>query len=599
MMSGSAGIRGYYYQVLAGLLESVEDDSWESIKIEPSTKEDKVDIEWVFRDSIRAVQVKSSINNFQRGMLINWVYTLVKDARSAYEMFDVPINYTLYLIGTTDRNADTWISDLRGGRLEIKDGDKLKEIESELSNVEVKKQSFDSENLEALAYVGMQEYLERNGKSGKLENIKTLCSVIVSELLKFTMQGRPLTKALFLQLINKHINSGEYGINTIRKDASELSLVFFEKGKVSESSTMLGIQLNDIKLLNYYYNEAMGSLQKARGIKLPRPKLEEEASEGQPSVQDIKNKNTIVDPKIKEMFAELSESIKDITEVTKPLSEWSKNNPLSNIVTKDGYIPVKMSDEDIAEMIELSKSILGIELTDEDFYFGGLEKRLFPTQRMFGGPVNVPRGTDEENNKYSAVKNAYSSLLCYKYLQKYNEYLRTVYPLPIIIKNTGSLADEEIQVTLKFPPTARVVTPLRMKSPLEPFIEDFITDSDILDELIKPIRDHTVMEYEGMGFRMPVLPKVKLPYEQVVYTDKDFVNHLNYLFEYEHFEDENQDIVQYEFKSLNPFRKMVFPTFLLVETDTSMEVVYMITSKNMRMPVEGTLHWVHTDDAKA
>ena len=241
-MSGSAGIRGYYYQVLATLLESVDKDSWLSVRIEPSTKEDKVDIEWVSAESVHAVQVKSSINNFERGSVINWVISLVKDAQIAYGIFNLPITYGLVLIGTTDRNADKWISDLHGGRLELEEGNKLKEIESEITNVEVKKFNFDFEGLQALAYTRMLEYLSRNDKEAKFESIKLLCSELVSELFTFTLKGREMPKALFLQLINKHINNEAYGIKYIKSQNSHLSLAFYEKGVVTESDQMEGIQ---------------------------------------------------------------------------------------------------------------------------------------------------------------------------------------------------------------------------------------------------------------------------------------------------------------------------------------------------------------------
>jgi hypothetical protein len=594
-MSGNAGIRGYYYQVLAGLLDSVEDDSWESIKIEPSTKDDKVDIEWVFADSIRAVQVKSSINNFERSMLINWIYTLVKDARSAYEMFGLPMTYKLYLIGTTDRKADKWISDLNGGRLKIEEDSKLKEIESELSNVEVKKKNFDFEDLNARAYISMQEYLDRNGKGANLENIKTLCSVIVSELLKFTMQGRPMTKALFLKLVNKHVENGEYGITNIQKAVPELSLVFYENGKVLESDKMVGIRLENSPLVNKFLTHARNGLNKAKAIMLPMPVPKEaDAVKRDTPITD----SSIVDTETVKTVQEISKSMKGIKEVFdsgKNISEWIKVNSLSNIISGDGYIQERMPVEEIVELKELSKSILSIELTDEDFFFGGLKKRAFPSQRMFGGPVNIPRGTDEEKAKYFAIQDAYTSLLSYKSILEYTDYLRKCHPLPIVLKNTGNAADEEIQVTIKFPKNTRIVTPLRMEAPFEPFIEDFITNNNVFDALITPARDHTVMEYEGRGYRMQFLPKRLMPFESVHYTPKDFADHLACLFDYEHFQDDNTDIVQYEFKALNPSCKMAFPTFLLVQSNADMDIEYTITSKYLSKPIEGTMHWLHPD----
>ncbi|WP_368895077.1 hypothetical protein [Priestia megaterium] len=591
-MSGNAGIRGYYYQVLAGLLESVIDESWESIKIEPTTEDDKVDIEWVFADSIRTVQVKSSVNNFERGMLIDWIHKLVKDASSTYEMFGLPITYTLYLIGTTDRNADKWISDLRGGRLEIEEGSKLKEIESELEKVTIIKQSFNIESLQALAYQHMQEYLERNGKQTKLENIKTLCNVIVGELLSFTMKGRPMVKALFLKLVNKHIESGEFAITPITKALPELSLKFYEKAKVQEADRMLGIVLEDTSLLNKLRTDALKDIHTAKAIKLPILEPEED--------------NTNVATSYKNMEESEATGAKVVQEVPKTLKEIlgienADNNALLSKLSTDnifgnGHIPVRMPDKDIEEIKKLSKNIVDITLTNDDFYFGDLKKREFPIQLMFGKDRNIPKGTDEEIKKYYAIESAHTNLLSYQFLKEYNDYLLTCYPLPIIIRNTGAVADEEIQVTMKFPQHARIVTPLSMKAPPEPFIEDFINDKSVFNDLITPPRDHRVREYEGMKLRLPVRPKIQMPYEAFAYTSKDFVDHLEYLFNYNYFHEEDKDIVQYNFKALHPSCKMAFPTFLLVQSDVDIDIEYQITSKYLSTPIGGNLHWLHPNN---
>lgn len=592
-MSGSAGIRGYFYQVLAGLLESVENDTWESIRIEPSTEGDKVDIEWIFNDSIRAVQVKSSINNFERGSVVNWVYSLVKDAKAAYEIFDVPISYSLYLIGTTDRIADKWISDLHGGRLEISENDKLKEIESELSNIEVKKQSFEFEPLQALSYLRMQEYLLHIGREANLENTKTLCSVLVSELLTFTIQGRQMPKSFFLKLINKHLNSGVYGISSITRTKAELSLIFYENGKVSESNEMGGIRLENTPILEKFRREAINYLHQAKNIKLPMQVPVET------DIEEQDKPTTLIEPDTIKVVKGLSKTIKDIVDSTEIKNFENYGKSYFNHISKDGYIKVQFSADEIKEIIELSKSILGIDLTDEDFYFGELEKRIVNTHLMFGGPRNIPRGTDDERTKYFSIDNAYSNLLGYKYILKYTEYLNKCYPLPIVLKNSGGLADEEIQVTIKLPPTALVVTPERMEVPFEPFIEDFITEDNVYNNLVIPARDHGVMEYVGLWNRMPVLPKRPLPFETISYTPEDFADHLDFLFNYEYFRKGDQDIVQYEFKSLNPSCKMAFPTFLLVQTDCDMNIEYTITSKYLSEPIKGSLQWFHPNNKEA
>ncbi len=563
-MSGNTGIRGYYYQILAGLLESVENDTWESIKIEPNTEKDKVDIEWIFEESICAVQVKSSINNFTESMLKKWVYELVKDANSAYAIFELPITYQLYLIGSTDSSADKWISALHGKRLTIAEGEKLKEIEDNLLKVEVKKQNFDFNSLQKQAYYEMAKYLERKNKKASTENIEILCSVIVDELFKISFSNNLMTKSLFKTIVAKQITNGKYGIENNENVNSELSLAFYEKGKVEENSSMAGIRLENISLLNDYLIYSKKNLLKFKEIRLP---ILEQNEQG--FTYEKKGNNDFP---------------------LKGLENFKFKKSDFNLEKK-----VRLADDDIIILKEQSKNICGIKLTDEDFYFGNLKESLIKVPNYLSNRENSLIGTDDEKAKYMALEDAQIDLWAYTQVNDYNKYLKTCYPLPIILKNVGQKADEEIRVTLKFPETAKVVTPTRMKCPLDGFIEQFITNSDIIEDLVTPERVYSVMEYEGTSFKTPIIPKFKMPFETVNYTREDYIDYLDSVFNYEHFIEDHNDILLYEFKALNPSHKMSFPTFILIQAKEDIKISYTITSKLLRNPIEGILYWTHPD----
>lgn len=58
---GRYGSRGYYLQALISVLESVTDNKWTSIQVEPDNE--KIDIEIEFKDkSTKVIQVKSCQN---------------------------------------------------------------------------------------------------------------------------------------------------------------------------------------------------------------------------------------------------------------------------------------------------------------------------------------------------------------------------------------------------------------------------------------------------------------------------------------------------------------------------------------------------------
>ena len=79
-MSGRESVRGYVYQAIIAVLESLENDEWDKIKVEPLTDKDKVDI--VLQKSgviIKAIQVKSSVNKFEKPSVEQWFDELKMD----------------------------------------------------------------------------------------------------------------------------------------------------------------------------------------------------------------------------------------------------------------------------------------------------------------------------------------------------------------------------------------------------------------------------------------------------------------------------------------------------------------------------------------
>ena len=92
-MSGCDAQRGFIFQSIIAMIECLDRNDWNEIKLEPNTRMDKVDIQ-LYRDGtvISAIQVKSSINQFERFDVKNWLEELKKDAADADKAM-------LYLVG--------------------------------------------------------------------------------------------------------------------------------------------------------------------------------------------------------------------------------------------------------------------------------------------------------------------------------------------------------------------------------------------------------------------------------------------------------------------------------------------------------------------
>ena len=104
---GQVGSRGYIFQAIIAFIECLGRDDWDAIKNEPNTDEDKVDIMLYREDGtvLSAIQVKSSINKFERADVEKWLESLKKDAGKAecadadkQEHMNRLIRVTLYII---------------------------------------------------------------------------------------------------------------------------------------------------------------------------------------------------------------------------------------------------------------------------------------------------------------------------------------------------------------------------------------------------------------------------------------------------------------------------------------------------------------------
>ena len=75
------------------MIECLDRDDWDEVKVEPDTALDKVDIQLYCDGKIQsAIQVKSSINKFGLPKVKGWLDELEKDAPDAEEVL-------LYLVG--------------------------------------------------------------------------------------------------------------------------------------------------------------------------------------------------------------------------------------------------------------------------------------------------------------------------------------------------------------------------------------------------------------------------------------------------------------------------------------------------------------------
>lgn len=95
-MGGQDAMRGFLFQTIASLLEALDDneDLWTHITLEPDVGKEKVDVLLHYSESIRAIQVKSSINVITIAKAKGWCEEI-----KVYDEPNKNIIYELQLLG--------------------------------------------------------------------------------------------------------------------------------------------------------------------------------------------------------------------------------------------------------------------------------------------------------------------------------------------------------------------------------------------------------------------------------------------------------------------------------------------------------------------
>lgn len=105
IMGGQECLRGYLYQGVVAIIKALNENGWNSIAVEYNSPMDKVDIALLNDEKIvSAIQVKSSINLFEKKDVAQWIKNIIDDVDAdAYE---------LYLLGTPQEDANVFINSI-------------------------------------------------------------------------------------------------------------------------------------------------------------------------------------------------------------------------------------------------------------------------------------------------------------------------------------------------------------------------------------------------------------------------------------------------------------------------------------------------------
>lgn len=235
-MGGTDGARGYLYQGIASIIRALSDPNWDTIFVEYLSDNDKIDIA-LTKDGVltKSIQVKSTIDSFSEGMIIDWMTTLTSD-----EPAD---NYELFLIGNCANGAQKIIKSIEKYYKNNID-DEVKNSLSKLpagllnNNISIVVLPYNISNLEKIVISELHEYLS-NRILLKHDQLSFIVSSLISDHMILSTTQKGCTRINFDKTLQERI---QLLIRSYYPKRTPISIISFKRGVFTNN--------NDYNVLN-------------------------------------------------------------------------------------------------------------------------------------------------------------------------------------------------------------------------------------------------------------------------------------------------------------------------------------------------------------
>ena len=206
-MGGQEAIRGFTYQTIISVIHSLAKKDWDFVTVEPHMEDDKVDILWETKDYQKnCQQVKSSVNNFNKSSIENWIHAM-QEAVPGAEL------YQLTLVGYISSGIENYIKELQ---------------ENKKINIEVI--TLNTDILESTLRDELTRFLYNNGFNIDHGEVVKIAMGLTYQFLKFSTIGAKISKNEFSEIILQWIK-GNYN-KALRPFAGNrsFSVLLYEPG---------------------------------------------------------------------------------------------------------------------------------------------------------------------------------------------------------------------------------------------------------------------------------------------------------------------------------------------------------------------------------
>ncbi|WP_456363477.1 hypothetical protein [Priestia aryabhattai] len=554
-MGGREGSRGYLYQAIASVLNSLYENDWEYVQLEPDSQNDKIDVMWEYKDGRKKVtQIKSSYNNLSQADIKNWLEELINDAEDSEEL-------SLLLIGTCSDNTKRFINKINKLKStdSVENEDLSTSIKARLTDISIQLENFDQAALETKINSALDKFVTEKGHILSYYTREMMVGAIIHIFFGFSTNGQKVSREAFENKVLKWVefNSTEVKRNNLTK--KKLAVYFYEKHRVDFSTSTEEINYN-FSNISYIDN-----------LKEKLSSLIKEVKEINLSVEDMEIAN---DEPLGFKFQGLG---------IKPKSLF-QNYP------KPNSRHAEISEEEKENYIVKTQDLLGESIQKDFFYVGDLRVVTSSRESVFSSTSYA--GTDLEKKKGELINKFKQNLSRLETAINYFDYLSTLSLIPLVLRNEGEVFDEDIKVSLKFPKSVTVITEDNLKIPNNIDFIEFLSGPDgAFNQIMRHHKNSKVHEYIRSDRYSKKLILHPLEAIKLETYKKELRHYLKFLYNREIFPESDSTVVDYHFNKLNVSNSISFPSFIFVKAKDSFEIEYEVTSKNLNNLIKGKLFY--------
>lgn len=548
-LGGKEAIRGFLYQGFASILESLTQEFWDKIYVEYPSDKDKVDIALEINGTItKSIQVKSSINLFQKRDVEKWIKDLIGDIEAD--------EYEVVLIGSCDKSTNDFINSIikyKSGNIDEKTKIALKEFDKDIldnHNITIKTLPIEEDTLLGIVRDSLHKYISFKGYILDFEILNLLAQSTLSTQMLLGTKGTSQTKQEFDSKIFQWLELTSGGLKN-KNLLARHNLLFYEQEQQRLSNSL------DKIYMDKYYN-----LKK--------------------HIVNLKKECTVL--------------INMICNIKLNPAERKQPEQPSNILgisIEDLLTPfAEINESRKKEIINQVKSYFDIDLNHEFFFVGNLRK-----EKRIGLPGNSYnyKGTEIEKAKNDFLIDFKYKLLQYEMVLIFIEKIKEYFALPIVIQNVGNVQDENITIKLFIDKSVKVFCGDEYLNDDDiPIYLTMIDDEDNFIENIFKFKSDSKVEAGTSNINFNHL--FRLNQRENI---KQFYNELDMYIAKPQYEDSNYNVLELEVQNIRPGEiKFVNRLVVLNSLNEDFEIKYSIISNKSDGSNKGVLRITNQDKKK-